>query len=151
MGLLPSAQTSCFTYIPSPLQESIKDHGIMWVGRDLWKLSSLNFLLKPCPVNVGYSEPILLSLETLQRRRLHSDSRHHSSVWPPSYPCKINKLMCLCAYLGFSRLYRVSVSSCLAICTYFSLPCWSANQVLAGKMDTPQYSCVPISMFLLSS
>lgn len=83
-GLLPSARTSCFTYIPCPLKNTIINHAIMLVGRDLWRLSSPNPLLKPCPVKLGYSEPVLLSLENLQGRRLHSHSGPHSSVWPPS-------------------------------------------------------------------
>lgn len=63
-----------------PLKNTIINHAVMLVGRDLWRLSSPNPLLKPCPVKLGYSEPVLLSLENLQGRRLHSHSGPHSSV-----------------------------------------------------------------------
>lgn len=51
----------------SPLQKTTMDHKITWIGRDLWKLASSSSLLKPYPVNLGKSVPILLSLKTAEK------------------------------------------------------------------------------------
>lgn len=81
MGLLPSAQTACFTYIRSPLQKSVMES---WVGWDLWKLPSPNSLLKPCPVNlVNQSHPAEFG-----------DSVEKEIAWPLQAP-----IQCLITFL----------------------------------------------------